>query len=166
MWTPLVCYHAPRVPVNSCFETGQQATDLLILLAARFMVLDRGRQIGGLFWSTHLPPRKVYLFPLRLLSKSQACRPLREMGGGVNDLHCCVTHSWGVLKARNSWSQQSVHHFICGLQYEQRDSRWDPGDASVSSVSVAVFIVRLLLLRQTRNRRCFQIKSPPLRTQF
>ena len=25
------------------------------------------------------------------------CRQLREMGGGVDDLHCCATHSWGVL---------------------------------------------------------------------
>ena len=26
------------------------------------------------------------------------CRPLREMGGGVNDMYCCATHSQGVLK--------------------------------------------------------------------
>ena len=45
----------------------------------------------------------------------------------------------------NSWSQQSVHHFICGHQDEHLDSRWDPGDASVSSASVAVVTVRLFL---------------------
>ena len=60
---------------------------------------------------------------------------LREMGGGVD----------GVLKPGNSWSQQSVHHFIHGCQDEQLESRWDVGDASVSSVSMAAFTVRLLL---------------------
>ena len=56
----------------------------------------------------------VHLFLPLLLSKNEAetCRPLREMGGGVDDLHWCVTHSQGVLKPKNSWSQQSVHHFI------------------------------------------------------
>ena len=46
-----------------------------------------------------------------------------------------------VLKPRNSWSQQSVHHFIRGHEYEQLDSHWDPGDASVSWVSVAVLVM-------------------------
>ena len=78
-------------------------------------------------------------------SEPSMCRQLREMGGGVDDLHCCATHSRGVLKPGNSWSQQSVHHFIHGRQDEQLDSRWDPGDASGSSVSVAVFFVHLLL---------------------
>ena len=68
------------------------------------------------------------------------CWLLREMGGGVDDLHSCATHSRGGLKPGNSWSQQSVHHFIRGRQDEQLDSRWDPGDASVSSVSVAVWL--------------------------
>ena len=63
-------------------------------------------------------------------------------------------------------SQQSVHHFIRGRQDEQLDSCWDPGDASVSSVSVAVWLVCLLLSRQATNGHYFQIKSPPLRTQF
>ena len=29
------------------------------------------------------------------------CRPLREVGGGVDDMHCCATHSRGVLKPGN-----------------------------------------------------------------
>ena len=36
----------------------------------------------------------------------------QNMGRGVNDLHCCATHSCGVLKPGNSWSQQSVHHCL------------------------------------------------------
>ena len=57
--------------------------------------LDRGQQTGGLFWSADFPPRMVHLFPPRLLSKNEAemRRPRREMGVGVNDLHCCVTHN-------------------------------------------------------------------------
>ena len=68
------------------------------------MVLDRGRQIGGLFWSANIPPRRVHLFPPRLLSENKAemCRPRHEVGGGVNDLHCCATHSQGVLKPRST----------------------------------------------------------------
>ena len=57
------------------------------------------------------------------------CRQLREMRKGVDDVHCCATHSRGVLKPGNSWSQQSVHHFIQGRSNEQLDSRWDSGDA-------------------------------------
>ena len=88
-------------------------------------------------------PWRVHFSPPPLLSKSEPsmCRQLRGMGGGVNDLHCCATHSRGVLKPGNSWSQQSVHHFICGRQDEPLRSR----RCSVSSVSVAVFVVRLLL---------------------
>ena len=47
-------------------------------------------------------------------------RQLRVMGGGVDDAHCCVTHKPG-----NSWSQQSVHHFIRGRQDEQLDNVHD-----------------------------------------
>ena len=87
---------------SSRFLTGQQAANLPVLLAAWSAVLDRGRQTGGLFWSADLQPRRVHLFPPRLLSKSEASMCRREMGGGVNDLHCCATHSWGVLKPGNS----------------------------------------------------------------
>ena len=71
---------------------------------SRSAVLDRGRQIGGLSWSANFPPRRVHLFPPHLLSKNEAemCWPLHEVGGGVNDLHCCTTHNRGVLKPRNS----------------------------------------------------------------
>ena len=64
----------------------------------------RGRQIGGLFWSGNLPPRGVHFLPPPLLCKSgpSMCRHQREMGGGVNDLHCCATYSRGVLKPGNS----------------------------------------------------------------
>ena len=70
--------------------------------SARF--LDRGRQIVGLLWSADFPPRRQHLFPPRLLSKNEAsmCRPLCEVGGGVDDLHCSATHSQGVLKPGNS----------------------------------------------------------------
>ena len=50
--------------------------------------------------------------------------------------------------------------------------RWVTGQplrsrrCSVSSVSAAVFTVRLLLLHQAATGHYFQIKSPPLRTQF
>ena len=92
---------------TSHFYTGHQAANLPVLLVAQSVVLDIGRQIGGLFWSADFPPQKVHILPPCLLSKSEAsmCRPLREIGGGVDDLHCCV------LKPRNSWSQQSVHFF-------------------------------------------------------
>ena len=72
--------------------------NLPVLLAARSAVLDRGRQIGGLFWSADFPPRREHLFPPHLLSENEAsmCRPLREVGRGVSDLHCCATHSQGV----------------------------------------------------------------------
>ena len=58
-------------------------------MAAQSAVLDRGRQIGGLFLIVDFPPRRVHLFLPHLLSKNEAemCRPLREMGGGVDDLH-------------------------------------------------------------------------------
>ena len=71
----------------------RQGTNLPVLLATRSAVLDRGRQIGVLFWSADFPPRRVHLFPPHLLSKNEAamCRPLREVGGGVNDLHCCAS---------------------------------------------------------------------------
>ena len=69
---------------------------------------------------------------------------MREMGGSVDDMHCCATYNQGVLKPGNSWSQQLVHHFIHGCQDEQLESRRDQGDASVSSVSVTVLVVRLL----------------------
>ena len=117
---------------NSRFKTEHQAANLPVLLAAQSAVLDRGLQIAGLSWSDDLPPRRVRIFSPRLLSKSEPsmCRPLHKMGGGVNDLHCYATHSRGVLKPRNSWLQQSVHHFISGHEDEQLDSRWDPGDAA------------------------------------
>ena len=72
------------------------------------------------------------------------CRQLHKIVGIVDDAYYCAIHSQGVLKPGNSWSQQSVHHFICGRQDEQLESHWDPGDASVSSVSVAVFVGLLL----------------------
>ena len=51
----------------------------------------------------------------------------------------------GIFKLGNGLSQQSVHHFIHRCQDEQLHSCWDPGDASVPSVSVAVLVVHLLL---------------------
>uniref|UniRef100_A0A671XX33 DDE-1 domain-containing protein n=1 Tax=Sparus aurata TaxID=8175 RepID=A0A671XX33_SPAAU len=46
---------------------GQQAANLPVLFAARSATLGRGRQIGGLSWSTDFPPRRVHLFsPLNL----------------------------------------------------------------------------------------------------
>ena len=56
----------------ACFLTGQQAANLPVLLAARSAVLDRRRQIGGLFWSADLPPWRVHLFLPHLRSKSEA----------------------------------------------------------------------------------------------
>ena len=67
------------------------------------------------------------------------------MGGGVDDVHCCATHSREVVKPGNSWSQQSVHRFVRGRQDEQLESHRDLGDATAATVSVAVFIVRVLL---------------------
>ena len=66
--------------------------------------LDRGQQIGGQLWSADFPPRRLHIFPPHLLSKNEAemCRPLHEVAGGVDDLHCSATHSRGVLKPRNS----------------------------------------------------------------
>ena len=100
--------------ICSRFLTEHQAANLPVLLAAQSAVFDRGRQIGGLLWSANFPPRRVRLFLPRLLSKNEAamCQPLREVSGGVDD-HWCGTHSRGVLKPGNGWSQQSVHHFIC-----------------------------------------------------
>ena len=38
------------------------------------------------------------------------CQPLRELGGGVDDLHCCVTHNQGVFKNQETadHSSQSI----------------------------------------------------------
>ena len=37
------------------------------------------------------------------------CRPLREVGGGVSDLHCSATHSRGVLNQETAdRSSQSI----------------------------------------------------------
>ena len=59
-------------------------------------------QFGRLFCGSvyGFRQRRVHLFPPRLLSKNEAsmCRQLCEMGGGVADVHCCATHSRGVLK--------------------------------------------------------------------
>ena len=98
------------------YYSGQQAANLAVLFVAASADLDSRLYIGGLFWSTNLTPLREHLFPPQLRCKSEPsmCRPLREMGGGVGDLHCCATHSRGVLKPGNSWSQQSVHHFIHG----------------------------------------------------
>ena len=60
------------------------------------MDLDRGWQIGGLFWSANFPP------PLLSKSELSMCRPLCEMGGGVDDMHCYAGHRRGVLKPGNS----------------------------------------------------------------
>ena len=76
----------PSSPVT--MAVARQSTKPPIChLAARSVVLDRGWQIGGLFWSVNFPPRRVHLFPPRLLSKNKAsmCRPLHEVGGGVDD---------------------------------------------------------------------------------
>ena len=35
-------------------------------------------------------------------SEASMCRPVSEMDGGVDDRHCCVTHSRGVSKPSNS----------------------------------------------------------------
>ena len=109
-------------------------------------------------WFIILPPQKVLLlFPPPFLWKSEMSmfRPLCEVGGGVDDLHCCATHSRGVLKPGNSWSQQSVHHFI-----HVKMSSWTAAEIQEMQrllVSGAVFVVRLLLDQQARNGRYFQI---------
>ena len=37
------------------------------------------------------------------------CLPLCEMGGGVDDVHCCATHSGGVLNQETAdHSSQSI----------------------------------------------------------
>ena len=78
------------------------------------------------------PRKELFLLPPpRSKSEPSMCRELHEMGGGVDAVHCCAL----VLKPGNSWSQQSVHHFIHGRQDEQLDSCWDPGDAASSSGS-------------------------------
>ena len=96
--------------INSCFYSGQQAANVAVLFTARSTDLDSRWYSGGLFCYGNLTPRRVRLFPPPLLCKSEPsmCRPLHEMGGGVDDLHCRVTHSRGVLKPGSSWSQQSV----------------------------------------------------------
>ena len=53
---------------------GQQAANLPVLLVARSAVLDRGWQIGGLFWSADLLPRRVHLFLPRLLDEQPDSR--------------------------------------------------------------------------------------------
>ena len=72
--------------------------------SCRFALYNSWSNSWGLYWSADLPPPRVHLFPPRLLSENEAamCQPLLEVGGGVNDLHCCATHSQGVLKLRNS----------------------------------------------------------------
>ena len=158
----LQCMAALVCIVNSRFSTGQQAANFTILFVARSADLGGKRWIRCLFWYANWPPRSVHFFPTPRRSKSETstCRYLREMGGGVDDLHCCATHSWGVLKPGNSWSQQSVHHFIRGRQDEQLDSRWDPGDAAspqsleLSSLSACCSNDKLLTVA------AFKLKAP------
>ena len=86
---PLLAMSVSLCSVTSRFWTEHQTANLPVLLAARTAVLDRVRQIGGLFWSADFPWR-VHLFLPRLLSKNEAemCWPMRVVGGGVDDLHC------------------------------------------------------------------------------
>ena len=101
---PIQTNNLYRIVFYSRIYTEQQAANWPVRLVARAAVLDRGRQIGGLFWSADFPPQRVHLFPPRLLSKNEAamCQCLREVGGGVDDLYCSATHSRGVLKPGNS----------------------------------------------------------------
>ena len=134
--------------VSRSFKTDHRATNLPVLLAAWSAGLYRARQIGVLFGSADFPPRRVHLFPPRLLSKNEAEMCRREVGGGVNDLHCCATHSQGVLKPGNSWSQQSVHHFICGRQDEQLDR---PNQRNHKGAVQHVFIPCVWFIQPTRK---------------
>ena len=84
----------------------EQAANLAVLFAARPVDLDK----GGILRVCFGPPPP-------LLCKS---KPSVAWDG----------QRCGVLKPGNSWSQQSVHHFTCGLQDEQLDSSRDPGAAA------------------------------------
>ena len=125
---------------HSCFYPGQQAANLPVLLAARSAVLDRGQQIGGLFWSAYFPPQRVHLFPPHLLSKNEAsmCRPLCGMGEVSSALLCDPQP--GSFKTR----KQLITAVSPSLHL--RTLRWTAGQlqrartCSVASVSVAVWL--------------------------
>ena len=117
----LQCMAALVCILNGRFYTGQHAVNLPVLFAARSADLDRGR-----FLSANFPPWRVHLVPPSLLSKNEAamCWPLCEMCGGVDDLHCCVTHSRGVL------NQDTADHNIQSITSptDVKMSNWTAGE--------------------------------------
>ena len=69
-------------------------------------------------------------FLLRIRWTDESCRAGITLLGVLNPSPIFEEEEKGVLKPGNSWSQQSVHHFICRRQDERLDSRWDPGAAA------------------------------------
>ena len=129
------------------FYSGQQVANVSVLFAAR----SRFRQ-KAVYWAS------VLVFSIAV--NPSMCRPLCEVGGGVNDLHCCATHSWGGLKPGNSWSQQSVHHFIYRHQDEQLDSCWDPGDAASPRLWSCLVVLACCCSSELLTDATFKLKAP------
>ena len=137
------------------YQTERKAAYLAVVFAARSGFRQKTVNWESvLVWQFAASESTLITFmsPLPSNSKMSMCRQLCEMGGGIDDVHCCATHSREVLKQGNSWSQQSVHHFICRHQDERLDSRWDPGDASISSVSVAVWLCSFIVVTASYER--------------
>ena len=88
------CWNGQRVGIEghiiAIFILVSKLPIWLSFFAARTADLDRRQYFGGLFWSANLTPQRVHLFPPPMLSKCELsmCRRLREMGGGVDDVHC------------------------------------------------------------------------------
>ena len=128
------------------FYTGQQPANLAVLSVARCTDLDRRRCIGGLFWSANMTRRRVHFLPPQLL-----CKYVVDMLVIAWDGRRCRWRALlcdpqpGVLKPR---------------QDEQLESCCNPGDASVSSVSVGVWLSACCCSGKLLMVATFKLKAP------
>ena len=120
-----VCLFEPRqicnfTPGNSGFHTGKQSAHPFCskvhkfrwLAVKSFVVCQFDASEGTLFYTS-------ITVNLRLQCAGLCVRWAEVL------MTCTVLWPTAVLKPGNSWSQQSVHHFIRRHEDEQLDSRWD-----------------------------------------
>ena len=142
----LVSFHTTEQAPPTVFAHQQPFLDRAAsrqfgcFFAAWSAVLDRGRQVGGLFWSTNLPPWTVHLFLPRVLKTKRQCAG-----------HCVkwAEPAWPALLCDlQSGSFKTRKQLITAVSpsLHPQTSRWATGQllrsrrCSVSSVSVAVWL--------------------------